>query len=318
MPHAKLFKRLQRLNYYTTHIAAALQPRGMAMRRWRHQFSSLSDQEWQKLRARLDYYNRLDSPFSIDQSRTTAAADFRLAGHNSVYFLDLAVLLRHFAADNRFAYRFGDITQTMPHPTWVKSRPIDADNNNSILLKLNSIRHFYMPPDHTPYHAKKPLLVWRGAAHQSHRIKLLQQFYRHPLCDIGCVAKQSQDKPYHAEFLSIKQQQQYKFILSIEGNDVATNLKWAMASNCLCFMSKPKYETWFMEGTLQANKHYVALRDDYADLIEKVEYYKKHQDEALAIIANAQRFVLPFFNRRRERLIQLLVMQKYFSLMTAE
>ena len=42
----------------------------------------------------------------------------------------------------------------------------------------------------------------------------------------------------------------YKFILAIEGYDVATNLKWIMSSNSLAVMPRPTYATWFMEGTL--------------------------------------------------------------------
>ncbi|ENT7385234.1 hypothetical protein ACXLUW_000800 [Campylobacter coli] len=34
-------------------------------------------------------------------------------------------------------------------------------------------------------------------------------------------------------FLSKKEQMKYKFIISLEGNDVASNLKWEMNSNSL-------------------------------------------------------------------------------------
>ena len=39
----------------------------------------------------------------------------------------------------------------------------------------------------------------------------------------------------------------HKFILCIEGNDVASNLKWVMSSNSVAVMPKPKFESWFME-----------------------------------------------------------------------
>ena len=61
----------------------------------------------------------------------------------------------------------------------------------------------------------------------------------------------------------------YKFIVALEGNDVASNPKWIMFSNSVAVMPKPRFETWFMEGRLIPNYHYVEIRDDYADLTEK-------------------------------------------------
>ena len=114
--------------------------------------------------------------------------------------------------------------------------------------------------------------------------------------------------------MSIRDQLKFKFILSIEGNDVATNLKWIMSSGSLCFMPKPKFETWYMEGTLEAGKHYVLVADDYSDLEEKVRYYSEHADEARAIVANANAYVTQFLDAEREALIGRKVVEKYLSL----
>ena len=56
--------------------------------------------------------------------------------------------------------------------------------------------------------------------------------------------------------------------MSLEGIDVATNLKWIMSSNSLCFSPKLRYETWFMEGKLVPGVHFVEVRDDFDDLAE--------------------------------------------------
>src|SRR5690606_29582030 len=91
------------------------------------------------------------------------------------------------------------------------------------------------------------------------------------------------------EKLSIDAHLDYKFILALEGNDVATNLKWVMSSNSLAVMPIPKFETWFMESTLIPDFHYVCIKDDYSDLEEKLKHYIQHPNEALKIIANAHR-----------------------------
>jgi hypothetical protein len=67
-----------------------------------------------------------------------------------------------------------------------------------------------------------------------------------------------------------------------------------------------------MEGKLEAGKHYVPLRPDFADLADKVGHYEEHPDEALAIIDNAHAYVREFQDEKRERLISLLVLYKYF------
>lgn len=78
-------------------------------------------------------------------------------------------------------------------------------------------------------------------------------------------------------------------------------------------MPRPRYETWFMEGTLQPGVHYVELRDDFADLDEKIAWYDSHLAEAEAIIENAHRHYRQFSDARNETLVSLLVLQKYFE-----
>lgn len=105
-----------------------------------------------------------------------------------------------------------------------------------------------------------------------------------------------------------------KIHIKHRGKDVATNLKWIMASNSLCFMPRPEFETWFMEGILKPGIHYVEIRQDYSDLEEKLNYYIKHTDEALKIIRNANSHVARFFDPDLEDLIMLRVLSQYFEL----
>jgi hypothetical protein len=101
--------------------------------------------------------------------------------------------------------------------------------------------------------------------------------------------------------------------MCLEGNDVASNLKWVMSSNSLAVMPKPKYETWYMEGRLIPNYHYIEIKEDYSDLIDKINYYSTHQEEAQAIIQHANEYTLQFKNKKREDLISYLVLKKYFG-----
>ena len=50
---------------------------------------------------------------------------------------------------------------------------------------------------------------------------------------------------------------QYKYILSIEGNDKDSGLNWKLNSNSLVLMAKPRVTSWLMETKLIPNYHYI-------------------------------------------------------------
>jgi hypothetical protein len=159
------------------------------------------------------------------------------------------------------------------------------------------------------------MLVSRGKVHktQAHRIKFIEKYFAHPMCNIGRVNTNALNPLWKVPRLSIDQQLDYKFILCLEGNDVASNLKWVMSSQSIAVMPKPKYETWFMEGLLVADVHYIVIKDDYSDLEQRLNYYINNQDKALQIIENANAYVQQFRNQENETLISLLTLKKYFE-----
>jgi hypothetical protein len=109
----------------------------------------------------------------------------------------------------------------------------------------------------------------------------------------------------------------FKYILSLEGNDVASNLKWIMNSNSIAVSPPLNFETWFMEGRLTPGEHFIEVKSDYSNLLDQMAYYDEHPKEAKEIIENAHAFCRQFFDKKRERLIALMVMNKYF-LMTGQ
>ncbi len=94
--------------------------------------------------------------------------------------------------------------------------------------------------------------------------------------------------------MTINEHLAYKFIMALEGNDVASNLKCIMSSNSIAVMPRPKYETWFMEGTLIPDYHYIEVKPDYSDVEEKINYYIANPDKAEAIIEHAHAYVEGF------------------------
>ena len=260
---------------------------------------------------RVNYYCKLDNRFSPSEN-SVSVGDFRKT-KSFVYFADTKRVVRHFPKDKRFDFIFGDVTHVPDTPSFVKSRPVGENNQNSILLKLNSIRHYQFVEDKLPFEDKKPIAVWRGMVYHQHRRDFVDLYCNSDFADVGHNDENKTDGSFKG-YLSIGEQLNYRYIISIEGRDVATNLKWAMSSNSLVMMRKPKFETWFMEGLLKPNYHYVELKDDFSDLEEKVVYYNNNPEQAKSIIANANAYVDTFRNYDDENIISLLVANKYFNL----
>ncbi|MBA3698672.1 MAG: lipopolysaccharide A protein [Planctomycetes bacterium] len=299
--------------FYATNVLQQALPSWSFRRRLASRLASVPEASLQAVHDRVAYYLRLDQPFAVP-APAQPIRDIRSDGFTTYYF-DLCRLTRYFPPDRALAFLFGDIIDVPSVPTIVKSRPISQHNHNAVLLKLNQVRHYYLVDDALSFTDKRDVVVWRGKCHgRANRVACVEQFHATPGCDIGDTTPKAMGEPTWKPFMSIAEQLRCKFILSIEGKDVATNTKWIMASNSLCFMPRPRYETWFMEGRLVADQHYVLLRDDLADLLDKRAHYQAHPQQALDIIVNAKQHVAQFQDQSLEEVIGLLVLRKYFQL----
>ncbi len=303
----------KKLRFYFAHFLRLLIPRFYLQRRLPSALAVLDRFNLSQINERVNYYCKLPHPFILNNDAKTHS-DLSVWNGKSAQCLDLKQYLRFFSSRFAFYYRLGDVTTVPIVPTFLKSRPISSVNSNSVILKLNAGRFYDFQKDRLSFNEKKSIAVFRGPCHKKHRQVFIDQTYRLPNADIGDTRNSEKFQPYYKGFMSQSDQLKFKYIISVEGNDVATNLSWIMASNSLAFMKKPKYETWFMQGVLIPDYHYVLLKDDYSDLPEKMDYYNRHTQEALDIISNAQNHVAQFFDHKREKLISLLVLKKYFEL----
>ncbi|RUX92571.1 MULTISPECIES: glycosyl transferase family 90 [unclassified Mesorhizobium] len=298
-----------RVFYYARNVLRDIAPQALFRRRLagRLEQARLSDQA---VRRRLNYYNKLQDAFS--PSPAAVRLD-KLPSTPTMYHYDLKEFARYFDPALLVDVEFGDVIDVPKVPTLVKDRPIHADDENAVIMKFNKFRHFYMPADATAFADKRPAVVWRGDLNNPKRTRFLDAVRDLPFCDAGSH-KPNAPAEYSKPFLSISQQQHYRYIVSLEGNDVATNLKWILNSNSLCLMPLPTYETWFAEKQLEAGVHYVPLDPDFADVTEKVRYFEHHPAEAQRIIAAANAYCRQFSNEQEEQAISLLVLYKYFVL----
>lgn len=257
---------------------------------------------------KIDYCCKLDTPFQVSDAVTARELSYF---KNSGYSFDLHRIMAPMQ-DLAFTYLPGDIKHVPDVPTVVRSRPIGDHNQNSVLLPLNSRRLFEVYPDAVRFEDKKPLIVWRGEVHKEHRAQLLEATEALPFCDMGAsLTSIERCARFVKNWMTPQEQMACKYLFVIEGNDIASNIRWAMNANSLCLMRKPRYETWFAEGLLQAGVHYVLVADDFSDIEEKFRHYEAHPDEALAIINNAQAYVRAHLDMTVQYALGRQVMRKY-------
>ncbi len=276
-------------------------------------YQKLSSPEREEVMKRVSYYHKKETAFEVAPNAETIG-EMTMPKRSKVYFIDLYEYLRYFDKSLSLNFTPGDIIEVPEVPTLVKSRPVVGENENSIILNFNKVRHFTFVKDTIKFEDKKDILICRNALYQPNRIDFFKKHFDNPLCDLGQVNTGTNHDQWVKPKLSMKDHLHHKFILCLEGNDVASNLKWVMSSGSLAVMPKPKYETWFMEGTLIPDYHYICLKDDYSNLNEKLKFYIENPEKAQQIVNNAQAYVQKFRNQKIEDICSVMVLQKYFSL----
>jgi len=249
----------------------------------------------------------------------------------TTYYHDMTRYLRPLVSlhDNRFLFYPRDRVEPFDIPVLVKSRPI-RQRGESILMNLNVNRHFGSLFHHAdiPFMEKKDVLVWRGAdtgygfgnnipPRDVSRQLLVEKFHdsANPQIDIGL----SQVKPerneglaaYLKPVMSQAEQLRHKYILSVEGNDVATNLKWVLYSNSVPFCPPFEIQSWILEDRLEPWEHFIPVRPDFSDLEEKVAWADNHPERCLRIAGAGRRYMETFLDIKREKRVIAALLERY-------
>ncbi len=308
---AKNFKNNKFL-YYFNGFFSLLFPKFIYRKRLSNILLSIPSEKLEYILKRVNYYNKIKSNTQLNK-KSPKLSDLKIKKKGKTYFFDTYSSTKYFDQSLRANFLFGDINYVPNQISFVKSRPINLNNQNSIVLKLNKVRHFLFVNDIYPIHKKKNILFGRAAVQQKQRIEFYKKYFDNEICDLGQINKGTDHDHWYKKKASIDQHLKYKFILCIEGNDIASNLKWVMSSNSVAVMPKPKFESWFMEDMLIPDYHYIQIRDDYSDLEKKLKFYIKNPEKLKLISINANNYVNQFKNYNDEKIISLLVLEKFFN-----
>jgi hypothetical protein len=224
-----------------------------------------------------------------------------------------------------FNYSVYDKADSYDIPTFVKSRNINHPKR-SVLLPIENlyIPHHYIKDVANDNHFKNkiPSCVWRGSnsgdffwysERRASRRDLVLKYKNNENYNIGLSwdnykKKEIQQidfnpKDYVKSYLSIKGQLKYMFIISVEGNDFATNLNWILLSNSVALIPKFYIDSWKMERHLIPYIHYVPLENDFSDLDDKMKWCLDNLDKCEEIAYMSKMYALQFSNNDKEKYI---------------
>ena len=307
-------KGISRLAYFTSSFGFYFMPDAISRLYYNRRPEKFSPAQRQEIEERAHYYVKLphDAPKEFTLLNSEFRFPFKEKHRHTTYFFDIYPFLRQVPDNLKFNYYNEDIDTETPLPTFVKSRPVTSGVTNSALCRMDSIRHFRFIKDSRPFRSKDDIVVMRNVVVHKPRVSFLERWIDAPGTDVGQINTDNGHPEWVRPRLSIEDQLSHKFIMCIRGNDVATNLKWVMSSNSVAVMPAPDVESWYMEGLLIPDYHYIEVKPDYSDLMDKLEWYKSHPEDAEEIIRNAHKWTDRFRNRKIEFAVMDEVVKQYF------
>jgi hypothetical protein len=213
-----------------------------------------------------------------------------------------------------------------------------------VVWKLSTPRHFGMLQDvyrlDTPWELKKDMAIFRGQltgsvdGYDRHKtpeqncltLRRCRLVYRHAgSALVDALLTSTRDRipdsinnvTLVSRKVSLDYLLRYKGIVMLEGNDVASGLKWALLSQSVVLMPVPRHTSWAMEELLEPWVHYVPLNDDASDVEQKMRWVVDHDDLARRIAQRGslwmQDLVFHPESAEDDRLVQEGMLRRYIA-----
>lgn len=116
---------------------------------------------------------------------------------------------------------------------------------------------------------------------------------------------------YFAKRVQIDKHLAYKYQLLLDGNSCAyVRAYWQLFSECPIFKHDSSHIQWYYRG-LKPGIHYIPLKADCSNLIDKIEWAKAHDQEVRTIGKNAYKFAKANLTRAAVLYYVYLLLQEY-------
>ncbi|EKE08762.1 MAG: KDEL motif-containing protein 1-like protein [uncultured bacterium] len=111
-----------------------------------------------------------------------------------------------------------------------------------------------------------------------------------------------------------KQHLMYKYLPVLDGHMCTyPGYQWRLLSRSLCLKQESDQEQWFY-AALKPSVHYLPIRNDMSDLLEKIHWAKEHDLEARKIAETARAFALDNLMPADDYLYLYLAFHRYAAL----
>jgi hypothetical protein len=172
------------------------------------------------------------------------------------------------------------------------------------------------------WNSKKSIAVFRGAStgcgvtiETNPRLKVSKLSLSHPdIIDAGitkwnCRPRKIMNKQYLeiidptklglplVQFLSPIEQSNYKYIINIDGHVSAFRLSLELSMGSVVLLQESKYRVWFRKY-LKEYEHYVPIKEDLSDLVEKIRWCRDHDEECKRISEQAKLFYDTYLTKK--------------------
>ena len=148
-----------------------------------------------------------------------------------------------------------------------------------------------------PWEKKTEKLFWRGRDSSRERLELVRMGKRHPdLIDAGITAffffrdemEKLGGRTNHTVFFDFFN---YKYQLCLDGTVAAYRLPYLLAGGSVVFKQESTYYEHFYKD-LKPWQHFIPVKRDLSDLLERVKWAKDNDAEVRRIAENARNFVI--------------------------
>lgn len=96
--------------------------------------------------------------------------------------------------------------------------------------------------------------------------------------------------------LTPQEQASYKYIVNIDGHVAAYRLSLELSSGACILMPASKYKLWFSK-MLKPLVHFVPVKSDLSDLLEKIKWCKRNDKKCRKIAKNAKKFASMYLTK---------------------
>ena len=207
-----------------------------------------------------------------------------------------------------FTPSFSDISET-DYEIFHKNRWILTQNNHTGYCEtipmpdhhyfvMNQYREFRALHSGQSWDNKIPKIIFAGSMDRSSKYN----FRQHPLSEFSETTQRQyfyqmfDEHPQivavksgwgQSNFISRESQISYKYILDMDGEaSTWDSLAWKLRSGSVLFRVDGVWNQWIFRH-LVAGRDYIAIHEDFSDLLEKYEWCQSHPEECKQIILNA-------------------------------